>query len=157
MKIPKIYLETTIFNFVFADDAPDKRADTLRLFEEIKAGKYLPYSSVHATGEILKTKDDRRDKMIDLIKKYKIEILKDTDEIEKLASTYVAEKMIPEKYSDDARHIATASYYGLDMIVSWNFQHIVKVKTITLTESINIKYGYKRVLINSPTEVIENE
>jgi len=39
MRIPKIYLETTIFNFPFADDAPQYRADTLKLFDEIKAGK----------------------------------------------------------------------------------------------------------------------
>jgi len=35
MKVPKIYLETSIFNFHFADDSPDKRDDTLRLFEKI--------------------------------------------------------------------------------------------------------------------------
>ena len=45
MEIPKIYLETTIFNFPFVDDAPDLRADTLRLFEEIKAGKFKPSSA----------------------------------------------------------------------------------------------------------------
>jgi hypothetical protein len=42
MKLPKIYLETTMFNFPFADDAPQYQADTLRLFEEIKAGKFDP-------------------------------------------------------------------------------------------------------------------
>jgi predicted nucleic acid-binding protein len=157
MRKPKIYLETSIFNFVFTDDAPDKKAETIKLFNEIAAGKYVPFSSVHATEELLKTKGDKRDKMLGLLKKYNVEILQDNEEIEKLASIYIAEGMIPEKYADDALHIATASVYGLDIIASWNFKHIVKVKTITLTESINLRYGYKRVLINSPAEVIENE
>ena len=39
MRIPNIYLETTIFNFYFADDAPELRQDTLKLFQEIKEGK----------------------------------------------------------------------------------------------------------------------
>jgi hypothetical protein len=38
MRVPKIYLETSVFNFCFADDAPDKRDDTVRLFEEIRQG-----------------------------------------------------------------------------------------------------------------------
>jgi len=32
MRTPKIYIETSVFHFYFTDDAPDKRADTLRLF-----------------------------------------------------------------------------------------------------------------------------
>jgi len=42
MRVPTIYLETTIFNFPFADDAPQYKTDTLRLFAEIKAGKFRP-------------------------------------------------------------------------------------------------------------------
>jgi len=45
MDKPKIYLETTIFNFPFVEDAPQYRADTLRLFSEIKAGKFRPFTS----------------------------------------------------------------------------------------------------------------
>ena len=157
MRIPRIYLETSIFNFVFADDAPDKKTDTLKLFEEIKAGKYEPFTSVHVVEELKRDKTSKSDKMQDLIDDYGITVLKSTVDIEKLADVYITENMIPAKYADDALHIATASVAGLDIITSWNFKHIVKVKTITLTESINLKYGDKMILINSPTEVIEHE
>ena len=50
MRIPKIYLESTVFNFFFAYDAPDKRKDTLKLFKEIKEGKYAPYTSNAVLG-----------------------------------------------------------------------------------------------------------
>jgi hypothetical protein len=46
MGVPKIYIETSVFNFYFADDAPDKREDTVRLFEGILQGKYEPYTSL---------------------------------------------------------------------------------------------------------------
>jgi predicted nucleic acid-binding protein len=157
MKTPKIYLETSIFNFVFADDAPDKKADTLKLFEEIKKGKWKAYTSDYSVDELNRAQEPRRSKMRNVISQFNVEVLPYGIEIEKLADTYIAEKMIPQKYAEDALHIATASVHGLDVIVSWNFKHIVKVKTITLTESINLKFGYKRILINSPTEVIEND
>jgi hypothetical protein len=50
-----------------------------------------------------------------------------------------------------------ATINDLDIIVSYNFQHIVKLKTIMGTESINLREGYKRIGIYSPTEVIEND
>jgi len=56
-KIPSIYLETTIFNFPFADDAPQYQADTKRLFTEIKAGKFKPFTSEYVMQELESTKD----------------------------------------------------------------------------------------------------
>ena len=103
LRIHTIYLETTIFNFPFADDAPQYKADTLHLFSEIKAG------------------------------------------------------IIPESYSNDALHIATATIANLDFIISLNFRHIVKHKTIIQTEIINAREGFKRVFIHSPAEVISHE
>ena len=109
MKPLKIYLETTVFNFYYAGDAPDKRQDTVALFAEI------------------------------------------------LADKYVSEDIIPEKFRVDGIHIAMATINDLDIIVSYNFRHIVKLRTIIGTESINLREGYKRIGIFSPTEVIENE
>ena len=155
---PKIYLETTIFNFVFADDAKDKKEDTLKLFEEIKAGKYIPFTSRYSIKELEDDTTEKRDKMLQLLVDYNIEILPDHPEVAPLAKAYLDAGIIPQKYATDAYQIAFATVMGLDAIVSWNFKHIVKMKTIRLTESINIREGYnRRILINTPTEVIEND
>jgi hypothetical protein len=69
----------------------------------------------------------------------------------------VSEKIIPINYRTDGIHIAMATINDLDIMVSYNFQHIVKLKTITGTESINLRDGYKRIGIFSPTEVIEKD
>ena len=42
------------------------------------------------------------------------------------------------------------------MIVSYNFKHIVKLKTVAMTEIVNLREGYRRIGIFSPTEVIDN-
>lgn len=157
MRIPKIYLETSVFNFVFTDDAPDKKADTLKLFEEIRKGKLEPYTSAYVISELEAAQQPKRDCMLQLIPEYGIQMLEKSDEAVRLAKIYAAESIVPEKYIADAYHIAVASVNELDVIVSWNFKHIVKMKTIKLTESVNLKQGYKKMMIHSPTEVIDNE
>jgi len=60
------------------------------------------------------------------------------------------------KYEDDALHIAIASVNNLDVIVSWNYKHIVKLKTKREVTGINALLGYKEIEIYSPLEVIED-
>ena len=156
MRVPTVYLETTIFNFPFADDAPQYRADTNRLFAEIKAGKFKPFTSEYVLDELEDTQDAGRLKnMKALIADHEVEVLPGNDEAMRLAGQYIAAGVIPEKYSTDAIHIAAATVAGLDYIVSLNFRHIVKHKTIISTEIINASEGYKRVFIHTPAEVLD--
>ena len=155
MRIPKIYLETSVLNFIFADDAPDKKADTIRLFEEISDGKYRPFTSIYVTEEIDNAPENKKRGMYGLITDHDVEVLQKTDEIKHLADAYVNEGIIPKRHSTDALHIAAATVNDLDIIVSWNFRHIVKRKTVIMTESVNLRNGYKKMEIYSPTQVIE--
>jgi hypothetical protein len=138
-------------------DAPDKRADAIRLFEEIAEGKYEPYTSAYVIKELNDTENEklRRD-MLALISKHNVQILAISSEAEKLAEYYVQEGVIPQKYATDATHIALTTVNDLDIIVSYNFQHIVKRKTILMTGIINKREGYKQIEIYSPTEVVES-
>jgi predicted nucleic acid-binding protein len=158
MKVPTVYLETTIFNFPFADDTPQYRADTLKLFAEIKAGKFAPFTSEYVTLELEDCRDaEKLEKMKALIADYGVKVIPASDEVKRLADVYVSAGIIPEKYSPDALHIATAAVAGIDYIVSLNFHHIVKHKTIIETEIINAREGYRRVFIHTPAEVIEHD
>ncbi|GBR75973.1 hypothetical protein NO2_0593 [Candidatus Termititenax persephonae] len=60
MGTKKIYLETTMFNFPFVDDAPQYRTDTLALFTKIKEGKFIPYTSEYVVSELNNTSDEIR-------------------------------------------------------------------------------------------------
>ena len=158
MRVPAIYLETTIFNFPFADDAPHYKADTLRLFAEIKAGKFRPFTSEYVPRELEITKDtEKLAKMQALISDYGVTMIPAGPEIERLADVYVSTGIIPAKYATDALHIAAATVADLDYIISLNFRHIVKHKTIIETELINAREGYRRVFIHTPAEVIDHE
>jgi hypothetical protein len=155
MEKPKIYLETTMFNFPFAEDAPQYRADTLRLFDIIRAGKYEPFTSPYATEELEATAtESRRLEMLKLIPNYGVKILQKTPEAERLAGLYLAGEAVPVGFYTDALHIAITTVYGLDFIVSLNFQHIVREKTIRITGEINAQEGYRAVGIYKPSEVL---
>ena len=154
----KIYLETTVFNFPFADDAPQYTADTKRLFDEIKAGMFEAYTSEYVVEELEKTKDEhRRNQMLQLLGDCGAKVLEQSAEIERLAALYIAQGVIPATHRADALHIATAAVNCLDAIISLNFKHIVKEKTIKLTETINCRMGYQKVEIYEPAEVINYE
>ena len=156
MLTPKMYLETTIFNYYF-DREREAHPDTLKLFAEIKAGKYEPYTSEYVTNELAKAQIEKQKLMLKLIDEYNVILIKASADAENLANVYIQEKVIPMKYITDALHIAAASVRSLDFIVSLNFRHIVKRKTILMSEVVNIREGYKRIGIFSPMEVVEHE
>ena len=156
MRAPKIYLETTLFNYYFDEDR-DAHADTVRLFKECAAGKFEPYTSLYVVDELNDAPSEKRDKMIALIKQYNITVLAASDEADNLARRYLVEGVLPQGSLTDASHISCATVNDLDMIISLNFRHIVREKTVKLTGAINMLSGYKAVEINSPMEVIDDE
>ena len=154
MRKPKIYLETTMFNYYF-DKERDAHADTVTLFKEIQAGKYEAYTSLYVTDELGDADEPKRSSMLALITEYNINVLDVSDEARDLTDIYVNEGIIPIKYRYDGLHIACATVNDLEYILSLNFKHINKVKTKTMTSSINIREGYKPIIIAAPSEVIE--
>lgn len=85
-----------------------------------------------------------------LMKGQKIEISK---EVSNLTKRYIYESLIPEKYENDALLIALTSVYSLDILISWNFKHLVKRKTRIGVNLINLKEGYKTIEILAPPEL----
>jgi predicted nucleic acid-binding protein len=156
MRKIKAYIETTLFNYYFDEDR-DAHADTVTFFEECASGKFEPYTSAYAIDELADAPIDKREKMLALINQYQIAILSASEEIVALAQRYISEGAISQGSQTDARHIAAAVVNDLDMIVSLNFRHIVKEKTIRITGAINKMLGYKLVEISTPMEVISDE
>lgn len=156
MRRAKIYMETTVFNYYF-DSERDAHPYTVKLFEEVMQGKYTAFTSAYVVGELLQAHEEKRDKMLALIEKYDIAVLDLSEEAERLAAIYVKEGIIPERFTTDGIHIAVATVNDLDMILSLNFKHIVKKKTIELTELVNVREGYKKVQIYTPMEVVEDD
>jgi len=153
MKLLKVYFETSVFNFAFADDSPVEKDITLKLFNKIK--DYEAYISEIVIREISRAPEFKRKQLFNLINKYKFKEIEFDRESEELAKWYIKEGVIPEKYEEDAFHIAIASVNNLDVLISWNFSHIVKLKTKMRVVGINRMLGYKEIEIVSPWEVVK--
>ncbi|MFC1617463.1 PIN domain nuclease [Candidatus Margulisiibacteriota bacterium] len=155
MNKTKLYLDTSIINFVFADDAPDKKVVTIDFFKAIKNKNiYELFISDLVLEEISKAKDPLKSKLIKIIQDYNFTVLNFDEEAEQLGNKYVTEGLIPAKYDYDAFHIAVAAIANMHAIISWNFKHIVKMKTIEGVQAVNLLLGYKPISIYSPLEVV---
>ena len=159
MNIPCIYLETTMFNFPFVPDKPgysELKAQTLKVFELIKAGKFLPYTSLIALQELQDTDTrERRENMLALIREYNITILTPNDDARNLAELYVNEGAVPPGYPMDALHIALTTVNKLEYIVSLNFEHIARAWTVERVSRVNAREGYKSIGIYRSEEALK--
>jgi len=161
-KIYKIYLDTSVINFLFADDAPEKKEITIDFFENfIKKNKYLTYISGLVIEEIQQTKNlDKRKSLLEIIEKYPIDFISTdkTDEIEYLANKYIEEKIIPEKKFMDAYHIAVCVVNGIDYLVSWNYKHLANIQKERQVKIINLSNNYFREFrLITPLELLNYE
>jgi predicted nucleic acid-binding protein len=156
MRTTRVYLETTMFNYYFEPER-EAHADTVKLFEEIRAGKYQAFTSMYAVEELQKAPAEKAQKMADLITEFGVIVLETSEEARTLAMLYQDQGIIPPGSTVDAQHIAVASVNDMDMIISLNFRHIVRKKTETMTGRVNADYGYKPIEIHSPMEVVERE
>ena len=76
------------------------------------------------------------------------------EESKYLRDAYLKAKVVTHKHSEDAHHIAMATVVRADLVVSWNFKHIVHWDKIRLFNAVNLQQGYPPIEIRSPKEVV---
>jgi len=149
----RIYIDTSVINGLYAQDA-DIRKHTKIFFDFVQKTGAVLCGAELIVEEINRTPDEhRQNRLKEALARYKVEFLPYSDEIEKLAEVYIKRKVIPVKYLPDAVHIATASIHNVPVLVSWNFEHIVKLKTKVEINKINHECGRPKIDICSPREV----
>ena len=125
---------------------------TREYFFKAIAPQYEVYVSEITVRELNETKNEAlRKKFLRMIKEFKVLIV--NQEMMRLAEKYIKDAVFPRKYFDDALHIAAASYYKMSCLVSWNFEHIVKVKTRRLVNLENRRNNFEVLEIVSPLEL----
>jgi hypothetical protein len=92
-----------------------------------------------------------RNNLIELTNDFKI--LKVNNQCISLAEKYIESNIFPERYKDDAIHLAIATVNGIDILISWNFEHLVKRKTRSEANRANSLNGYKAIDIIAPPEL----
>ncbi len=149
----RFYFDTSVFGGVFDKEF---EGDTLQLFEWVKSGNIICLYSELTETELMNAPIKVKDYFKNLpdANLEKIEI---NDDILTLASKYIEEKVVGQTNFDDCVHIATATITKADILVSWNFKHIVNVYRIRGYNSINMRMNYSSLEIRSPKEIIKYE
>ena len=144
-----IYLDTTVISALFDKRTPERMTQTQQFWKNIN--DYNVFISELVVDEIKGASQPLQDKMLEQITGFKS--LSITDEDQYLAELYIKNEIFPEKYSDDALHTALATTNQIGILLSWNFNHLVKVKTRRMVALINTIHNYNPVEIITPPEL----
>ena len=146
----KVYVDTSVFGGCF-DAEFDEWSN--KLIEEFKLGFKVLLISDLTFKELEGAPADVKNLVGEIPGEHKEYVILN-DDARDLARHYIEESVVSEGYLVDAQHIAIATVNRVDVLVSWNFRHIVNLTKIKLYNSVNLKYGYSLLEIRSPREVL---
>jgi len=145
---PKLYLDTSVPNAYFDEKNLHRQEITREFWLQMK--EYQVFISDLVIREIKATEDKKlRGNLLNLVKDFEL-LLAKSKEIKILSEEYVLRKIIQVKHIEDAVHIAVVTVNSIDILVSWNFEHIVKLKTKREVNAVNILLGYNSIEIVEP-------
>lgn len=154
MRQLKLYIETSVWNFLYAEDSPEKKATTELFFREVEDRNHEIYISELVLDEFNNAPGWKQVLLKDAIDKYKPSVFDVHGITEHLVRNYLKYDLLSEKQLADLGHIAVATFYQMDVLVSWNMRHIVKRKTRIMANALNNLFGFRPIDIFTPEEVI---
>jgi predicted nucleic acid-binding protein len=161
MKKLRIYLDTSVINFLFADDAPEKRDLTAEFFKRVVRHADNVFVSQLVVDEVGRTRNAvRRAALRAVLLEYELPMLRSEPlaEVEVLARAYQRAGVLPPSAGDDALHVAICTVNQVDVLVSWNFKHLANVNRERRIAAVNESLGYVYPLrITTPLEVMDHD
>lgn len=157
MRKLKVYLDTSVVSYLYQVDAPEKMQNTLDLWKLFKNKVCEVYISDIVIREISGCNEEKLKILLDYLDQIDYNIIETDEDTVELAGKFIDFGILKQKSFDDCQHIAAAILAGCDIITSWNFKHIVNVKTVRGVKVITTLEGYKDLLIYPPSVLIESE
>jgi hypothetical protein len=149
MKIQRIYIDTSVIG---GCHDPEFAEWSNGLMQDFRDNHFKPLLSQVTAAEI-----NNAPKIVQVVYAELValgaEIIAVGESALELADEYQRRSILTPNYYDDGLHIAIATVAEADVLVSWNFRHIVRFDKIRLFNAVNLEYGYKMLQIFSPREV----
>jgi predicted nucleic acid-binding protein len=149
----RIYLDTSVFGGYFDSEF---ELWTKILFDKIAQGEYKVIYSKLIDIELTPAPERVRNLVNSLSRDF-LELVDITDQAVDLAESYLKENVVGKTSRADCIHIALATLNNADVLVSWNFKHIVNINRIRGYNAVNYKLGNKILEIRTPREILEYE
>lgn len=149
----RAYVDTSVFGGCFDSkfELPSRR-----LFARFRSGEYVLVIS-DVTVKELESAPEAIRSLLAQVPLENVERWPLSPEAEQLAETYLMEGVIPGRLWFDAQHIALATLAEVDVLLSWNFKHMVNLERVRGYNAVNARLGYPRIEIRTPQEVGSDE
>ena len=151
--VRRIYTDTSVIGGCLDEEF---RVHSRRLIDGFVRGDFTPVLSELTVRELEPAPPGVRDVLAEVPEAH-IEAVRLTGKADELARRYLAEGILPANMVADAQHIAVASIANVDVLVSWNFRHVVNLARIHAYHGVNARLGYPLIEIRSPREVLGDE
>ncbi len=149
----RVYVDTSVFGGAQDDEFQDASRNFFRL---VSNGGYV----VLVSDETLRELGDAPEKVravYEAISHDQLERVAIDEEVLELAQAYVDANVLGEASTSDAVHVAAATTAAADLVLSWNFKHIVNFNRIMGFNGVNVSRGYRQMTILSPLEVSDGD
>jgi hypothetical protein len=148
----RIYVDTSVLGGCFE---PKFSTPSLQLVERFRRGHDILVVSTVLLGELREAPEPVRTVLNEVPERW-IERLGMSADAERLAGLYLAAGVLPRRMKADAEHIAVATVAEVDVLVSWNFKHVVNLRRIEGYNAVNLGLGYPPLKIRTPHGVLED-
>ena len=150
MKRMRVYFDTSVVGGCFDAEFQDA---SRQLVQAAYAGRLLPLVSEILLRELTEAPANVRQVLSRLLRG-DAERLEVTDDAVELHKAYLATSIVPLRYADDALHVALATVARADVLVSWNFKHLVNPVRVRAFNGVNIARGYGPIIILTPSDIV---
>lgn len=146
----RVYVDTSVFGGYFDDEFS---VASRQFFDAVFAGQVISLISETLVAELARAPEQVQD-LLNKVIWARAERLPLTIEAIALRDAYLRGGVVTQKYADDALHVAQATLARADVIVSWNFRHLVNPARIREFNGINLGQGYGLAVIMTPAELV---
>ncbi len=151
--IKRVYIDTSVVGGLFDKEFTE---DTVPFFEAVANGQFIIFVSDLLEAELLRAPQHVRD-FITTLPVEQIENIRLSQAAAELADQYILAKVVGQTSKADCQHIAMATILKADVLVSWNFKHIVNLDKIRGYNGINYQLGHNMIEIRTPKEIINHD
>ena len=151
-----VYIETSIIGYLSARSSNNltlmaHREATLNWWDN-RRSQFTLYISQVVLDEVARGDREVATQRLEILRNFPL--LEIDQSVQNLASQFLSKSNLPAKAADDALHIAAATVYGLDYLLTWNCKHIANAQIQKKLLQISLDAGYELPTICTPYELM---
>jgi len=151
-----IYIETTVVSYLVARSQARTVAHQWHVWTKDWWRLRRPYFECVISAEVLReaAAGDPKASRQRLEALSTLTVLRRTAPIDELVEAFLSTGVLPAKAKADATHLAVASAYRVDYLLTWNMKHLANVEMLRRLRPIAEQYGYRMPTVCTPLQLM---